>query len=165
MPIGLSPSYHSHGLRQYMVPQASTSVFMAEAIRLAVEGVASGRGGPFGAVVVKEGQIIGRGYNEVTSKNDPTAHAEMVAIREAAKTLGEFHLTGCELFTTCEPCPMCLAAIYWARIDRYYFGCTAQDAAAIEFADAFIHHELGVPPEKRTIPAVPLMRTEALSTF
>jgi tRNA(Arg) A34 adenosine deaminase TadA len=141
------------------------SSFMYEAIRLALEGVGSGRGGPFGAVVVKDGRIIGRGCNEVTSKNDPTAHAEIVAIREAAKTLGAFHLTGCELYTTCEPCPMCLAAIYWARIDRYYFGCTARDAAAIEFADAVIHHELGAPPSERTIPAVPLMRTEALAVF
>src|SRR4051794_26741521 len=141
------------------------SGFMAEAIRLAMDGVAAGRGGPFGAVVVKTGQIIGRGCNEVTSKNDPTAHAEIVAIREAAKSLGVFHLTGCELYTTCEPCPMCLAAIYWARIDRYYFGCTAQDAAAIEFADAFIHHELGAPPAERTIPAIPLMRIKALAAF
>ena len=139
--------------------------FMHEAIRLARDGVASGRGGPFGAVVVKDGQVVGRGCNEVTSQNDPTAHAEMMAIREAAKTLGVFHLTGCELYTSCEPCPMCLAAIYWARIDRYYFGCTAQDAAAIEFADAFIHHELGVPADQRTIPAIPLMRPEALAAF
>ena len=139
--------------------------YMARAIELAIENVRSGRGGPFGAVVVKKGQIVGRGCNEVTSKNDPTAHAEIVAIREAAKSLGVFHLTGCGLYTTCEPCPMCLAAIYWARIDRYYFGCTAQDAAAIEFADALIHHELGVPPADRTIPAIPLMRTEALAAF
>jgi tRNA(Arg) A34 adenosine deaminase TadA len=144
---------------------ASPSNFMSEAIRLAMEGVASGRGGPFGAVVVKDGRIVGRGCNEVTSKNDPTAHAEIVAIREAARALGVFHLTGCELYTTCEPCPMCLAAIYWARIDRYHFGCTAQDAAAIEFADAFIHHELGAVPAQRTIPAIPLMRTEALAVF
>jgi guanine deaminase len=144
---------------------ASQISFMAEAIHLALDGVAAGRGGPFGAVVVKEGRIVGRGCNEVTSKNDPTAHAEIVAIREAAKSLGVFHLTGCELYTTCEPCPMCLAAIYWARIDRYYFGCTAQDAAAIEFADAFIHHELGAPPAERTIPAIPLMRIKALAAF
>jgi guanine deaminase len=143
----------------------SPSDFMQEAIRLAMEGVASGRGGPFGAVVVKEGRIVGSGCNEVTSKNDPTAHAEIVAIREAAKSLGAFHLTGCELYTTCQPCPMCLAAIYWARIDRYYFGCTAEDAAAIEFADALIHHELGLAPEKRTIPAIPLMRSESLAAF
>jgi guanine deaminase len=138
---------------------------MSAAIHLALDGVSSGRGGPFGSVIVKEGQIIGRGCNEVTSKNDPTAHAEIVAIRDAAKSLGAFHLTGCELYTTCEPCPMCLSAIYWARLDRYYFGCTAQDAAAIEFADAFIHHELGLPPDKRTIPAIPLMRSESLVVF
>src|SRR6478672_1004277 len=148
----------------YSMPN-QRSKFMTEAIQLAVEGVAAGRGGPFGAVVVKEGQIVGRGCNEVTSKNDPTAHAEIVAIREAGKALGLFHLTGCELYATCEPCPMCLAAIYWARIDRYYFGCTAQDAAAIEFADAFIHHELGVPPAERTIPAIGLMRSEAMAAF
>jgi len=139
--------------------------FMQEAIRLALEGVAAGRGGPFGAVVVKDGQIIGRGQNEVTSANDPTAHAEVVAIRQACKNLGVFHLNGCELFATCEPCPMCLSAIYWARIDRYYFGCTAADASAIQFADDFIHHELSVPPAERTIPAISLMRTEALAAF
>src|SRR5690242_9351594 len=108
---------------------------MQEAIRLALDGVASGRGGPFGAVVVKDGQIIGRGQNEVTSTNDPTAHAEVIAIRQACKHQRTFHLTGCELYTSCEPCPMCLSAIYWAHIDRYYFGCTAHDAAAIQFAD------------------------------
>ncbi len=138
---------------------------MSEAIRLALDAVASGRGGPFGAVVVKDGQIIGRGCNEVTSQNDPTAHAEMIAIRTAAKALGAFHLTGCELYTTCEPCPMCLSAIYWAHLERYYFGCTAQDAAAIEFADAFIHHELSLLPDKRTIPAIPLMREESMAAF
>ena len=138
---------------------------MQEAIRLALDGVASGRGGPFGAVVVKDGQIIGRGCNCVTSTSDPTAHAEITAIREACRTLGAFHLSGCELYASCEPCPMCLSAVYWARIDRYYFGCTAQDAAAIQFADDFIHHELSVPPVKRTIPAIPLMRTDALAAF
>jgi guanine deaminase len=144
---------------------ADRNVFMAEAFRVGVVGVSAGRGGPFGAVVVKEGRIVGRGCNEVTSKNDPTAHAEVVAIREAARVLGVFHLTGCELYTTCEPCPMCLAAIYWARLDRYYYACTAQDAAAIEFADAFIHHELGLPPAQRTIPVLELMREEALEVF
>jgi len=138
---------------------------MQEAIRLAVEGVSSGRGGPFGAVVVKGGEIVGRGWNCVTSFNDPTAHAEIMAIREACKSLGLFHLAGCELYTSCEPCPMCLSAIYWARIDRYYFGCTAQDAAAIQFADNFICHELSAPPSERAIPAIPLMRVEALAAF
>jgi guanine deaminase len=139
--------------------------FMSEAIQLAVDGVASGRGGPFGAVVVKDGQVIGRGCNSVTSTNDPTAHAEIMAIREACRTLGVFHLPGCELYASCEPCPMCLSAIYWARIDRYYFGCTAQDAAAIQFADGFIRRELSVPPANRAIPAIPFMRTEALAAF
>lgn len=144
---------------------APSLVFMQEAIRLALDGVAAGRGGPFGAVVVQNGKIIGRGSNEVTSLNDPTAHAEVVAIRAACKALGRFHLTGCELYSSCEPCPMCLAAIYWARIDRYYFGCTAQDAAAIEFADDFLSRELSLPPHERTIQAIPLMRNEALAAF
>jgi len=138
---------------------------MREAIRLAVEGLTSSRGGPFGAVVVKNGQIIGRGQNEVTSTNDPTAHAEINAIRQGCQKLGTFHLIGCELYTSCEPCPMCLSAIYWSRIDRYYFGCTSQDAAAIQFADDFIRHELSVPTEQRTIPAIPLMRDDALAAF
>jgi guanine deaminase len=138
---------------------------MHAAIRLALDGVASNRGGPFGAVVVKEDQILGRGCNCVTSTNDPTAHAEVIAIRDACHALGGFHLTGCELYTTCEPCPMCLAAIYWARLDRYYFGCTAEDAAAIQFADDFIRHELSVPLPQRAVAAIPLMRTEALAVF
>jgi len=141
------------------------TAFMHEAIRLAIEGVESGRGGPFGAVVVKDDQIVGRGCNCVTSTNDPTAHAEVIAIRDACQALGNFHLTGCELYTTCEPCPMCLAAIYWARLERYYFGCTAHDAAAIQFADNFIRHELSVPPPLRTITAVEFMRAEALAAF
>jgi len=138
---------------------------MHEAIRLAIEGVSSGRGGPFGAVIVKDGQIVGRGCNEVLATSDPTAHAEVNAIRQACQALGIFHLAGCELYTSCEPCPMCLSAIYWARIERYYFGCTAQDAAAIQFADDLIRHELSVPPAERTIPAIPLMRSEALAAF
>jgi guanine deaminase len=147
------------------VRETSNQAFMREAVRLAIEGVNSGRGGPFGAVVVKDGQIIGRGSNQVTTTNDPTAHAEIIAIREACKSLGLFHLIGCELFTSCEPCPMCLSAIYWARIERYYFGCTAHDAAAIQFADDFIRRELSVPPAERAIPAIPLMRGEALAAF
>jgi guanine deaminase len=138
---------------------------MQAAIRLGAEGVSQNRGGPFGCVIVRDGQIIGRGENRVTSENDPTAHAEVVAIRDACHRLGVFHLTGCDLYTTCEPCPMCLSAIYWARIDRYYFGCTAADAAAIEFADDFIRRELSVPPQARTIPALPLMRDECLAVF
>jgi len=138
---------------------------MEEAIRLALDSVAGGRGGPFGAVVVKDGQIVGSGANEVTLTNDPTAHAEIVAIRDACRSLGAFHLNGCELYASCEPCPMCLSASYWARIERYYFGCTAEDAAAIQFADDFIRHELSVPPHLRSIPAIPLMRSEALVAF
>lgn len=148
-----------------MEPETFNSAHMSAAIRLAIDGVAAGHGGPFGSVVVKDGQIIGRGWNQVLIKNDPTAHAEIVAIRDACQNIGAFHLNGCALYTTCEPCPMCLSAIYWARLDRYYFGCTAQDAAKIDFADAFIHHELSLPPEQRTIPAIPLMRSEALAAF
>ena len=118
---------------------------MQDAIRLAIDGVNAGRGGPFGAVVVKDGQIVGRGCNEVTSTNDPTAHAEVVAIRDACRRLGVFHLAGCELYASCEPCPMCLAAIYWAHIDRYYFGCTAADAAAAGFSDEFVRQEITLP--------------------
>ena len=138
---------------------------MREAVQLAIQAVNSGRGGPFGAVVVKDGQIVGRGSNQVTTTNDPTAHAEIIAIREACRSLGVFHLVGCELYTSCEPCPMCLSAIYWARIERYYFGCTAEDAAAIQFADDFIRRELSVTPAARAIPAIPLMRKEALAAF
>jgi len=138
---------------------------MREAIRLAAEGAATNRGGPFGAVVVKDGQIIGRGSNLVTSTNDPTAHAEVVAIREACRTLGVFHLVGCEVYASCEPCPMCLSAIYWARIDRYYFACTAADAAAIQFADDFIRRELSLPPRARRIPAQQLLYDEGLAVF
>ena len=138
---------------------------MQEAIRLAIEGVNANRGGPFGAVVVKEGQIVGRGQNQVTSTNDPTAHAEVVAIRDACRQLGVFHLTGCEIYASCEPCPMCLAAIYWAQIDRLYYGATAADAHAIGFSDDEIRQQLALPPGARRLPAIPLMRTEALAAF
>jgi tRNA(Arg) A34 adenosine deaminase TadA len=139
--------------------------FMHEAIRLAVEGVNAGRGGPFGAVVVKDGQIVGRGCNQVTSTNDSTAHAEVVAIRDACQSLACYHLTGCELYATCEPCPMCLAAIYWAHLDRYYFGCTATDAAAAAFSDDFIRQQLATPIDRRVMPSQQIYRTEALATF
>ena len=115
---------------------------MREAIRLSIENVESGRGGPFGAVVVKDGVIIARGANEVTSTNDPTAHAEVVAIRNACKALGTYQLEGCEIYTSCEPCPMCLGAIYWARPDKMYYGNTKEDAAAIQFDDHFIYQEI-----------------------
>jgi tRNA(Arg) A34 adenosine deaminase TadA len=139
--------------------------FMREAIRQAIAGVAGDLGGPFGAVVVQQGQIVGRGCNCVTSTNDPTAHAEVMAIRNACRQLGVFHLTGCELYTSCEPCPMCLAAIYWAHIDRYFFGCTAEEAAAAGFADDFIHREFALPPDQRSIPAVRLLPAESAATF
>lgn len=138
---------------------------MHEAIRLAVEGVEAGRGGPFGAVVVKDGQIVGRGCNQVTSTNDPTAHAEVVAIRDACQRLGTFRLTGCEIYASCEPCPMCLATIYWSRIERLFYGCSAADAAAIGFSDEAIRQELGLPVERRAVQAVPLLREEALAAF
>ncbi|HEX5104830.1 MAG TPA: nucleoside deaminase [Pirellulaceae bacterium] len=138
---------------------------MQAAIDLALAGVAAGRGGPFGCVIVKDDQIVGRGCNQVTSTNDPTAHAEVVAIRDACARLGSFHLAGCELYASCEPCPMCLAAIYWARLDRLYFACTAADAAAIGFSDEFICGQLALPAAARCVPAIPLMRDEALAAF
>lgn len=144
---------------------AESADYMREAIRLAIDGVRAGRGGPFGTVIVHSGRIIGRGCNQVIATNDPTAHAEMVAIREACSVLGRFHLTGCELYTNCEPCPMCLAAIYWARLDRFYYGCTAADANAIGFSDDMIRRQLALPAEARGIPAIPLMRSESLAAF
>lgn len=138
---------------------------MHEAIRLAIDGVIAGRGGPFGTVIVKDGQIVGRGANVVTSTSDPTAHAEIVAIRDACARLGVFHLMGCELYTTCEPCPMCLAAIYWAHLDRFYFGCTMADAHAIGFSDQTIREQFALDAAARRIPAIPLMRTESIAVF
>jgi guanine deaminase len=139
--------------------------FMHEANRLAIDGVNAGRGGPFGAVVVKDGQIVGRGCNQVISTNDPTAHAEVVAIRDACQNLGTYRLAGCEIYASCEPCPMCLATIYWSRMDRFYYGCTAADATAIGFSDELIRQQLGLPVEQRSVAAIPLLRTEALAAF
>lgn len=138
---------------------------MARAIQLAIENVHSGRGGPFAALVVKDGRIVAEGANQVTSSNDPTAHAEINAIRAACQTLGSFQLSGCEIYTTCEPCPMCFGAIYWARPDRVYFGGNSADAAAAGFDDAFIYQQLGLNPGQRTLPFFPLMREEALECF
>src|ERR1700739_611172 len=138
---------------------------MARAIELSIENVRSGKGGPFAAVVVRDGAIIAEGVNQVTSTNDPTAHAEVMAIREACRKLADFELKDCELYTTCEPCPMCLGAIYWARPLRVYFGNTAQDAARIGFDDAFIYDELRQPLDRRRIPMIPLMRDEAQQAF
>jgi guanine deaminase len=139
--------------------------FMARAIQLSIEGVQSGRGGPFGAVIVKDGRILAEGVNQVTSTNDPTAHAEVWAIRQACEKLGVFELKDCELYTSCEPCPMCLGAIYWARLSRIYFANTAEDAARIGFDDSFIYRELKQPLSQRRIPAIQMMREEALAGF
>jgi len=139
--------------------------FMREAIRLSFETMRSNTGGPFGAVVVKDGKIIARGFNRVLETNDPTAHAEVVAIREACKVLNDFQLSGCSIYTSCEPCPMCLAAIYWARPDKVYFGNTKKDAADIEFDDQFIYDEIEKAFADRKIPMVPLLREEAMKAF
>jgi tRNA(Arg) A34 adenosine deaminase TadA len=139
--------------------------FMARAIELARENVRSGRGGPFAAVVVKGDRIIATGTNLVTSANDPTAHAEVVAIRAACAALGSFQLTECDLYTTCEPCPMCLGAIYWARPRKVFFGAIAADAAAAGFDDEFIYREIQRPLPDRQIPFVQMMRDESRTCF
>lgn len=138
---------------------------MERAIALALESVRSGRGGPFGAVIVKGSEIIAEGTNRVTSTNDPTAHAEIVAIREACLKLKDFQLTGCEIYASSEPCPMCLGAIYWARASRVFYGSSAADAAAAGFDDAVIFREFAKPPRARRIPMEQLMRDEALAAF
>ena len=138
---------------------------MREAIRLSIENVESGNGGPFGAVVVKDGKIIARGANQVTSTNDPTAHAEVVAIRKACEVLGSFQLDGCEIYTSCEPCPMCLGAIYWARPDKIYYANTKEDAAEISFDDQFIYEELDRPISERKLFTEQMLRDEALMAF
>jgi len=138
---------------------------MARAIQLSLENVLSGQGGPFGAVIVKGAVIVAEGVNRVTATNDPTAHAEVVAIREACAKLGVFELQECEIYTSCEPCPMCLGAIYWARLARIYFGSVAADASKIGFDDSFIYQELGRPYAQRSIPMVQLMREQALAAF
>ena len=138
---------------------------MHQAIKLADEGMQSGRGGPFGAVIVRHGEIVGRGNNRVTSTNDPTAHAEVTAIRDACANLKTFQLTDCELYTSCEPCPMCLSAIYWARIPTVYYGNTRADAAAIGFDDDFIYQQVPLPIEKRAIKMTSFLREAAQSSF
>ncbi|AMR29652.1 tRNA-specific adenosine deaminase [Hymenobacter psoromatis] len=138
---------------------------MREAIRLSLSNMQAGFGGPFGAVVVKDGQIIARGFNQVTSTNDPTCHAEVDAIRKACQVLGSFQLDGCDLYTSCEPCPMCLGAIYWARPARVFYANTKADAAAIGFDDQFIYDEIEKPLAERTLPIQQLLREEALVSF
>lgn len=139
--------------------------FMRAAIALSRAKMRADCGGPFGAIVVRRGKIVGRGWNQVTSTNDPTAHAEMLAIRAACQRLKTFQLNDCELYTSCEPCPMCLSAIYWARIKKVYYANTRRDAARIAFDDELIYREVSLPPSRRKIPMQPLMRAEALSVF
>jgi guanine deaminase len=139
--------------------------FMRRAIALALENVRSGNGGPFAALIVKDDRIVAEGTNRVTHSNDPTAHAEIVAIREACRVLRDFQLTGCDLYTTCEPCPMCLGAIYWARPGRIFYAATAADAAAAGFDDAFIYDELKIAAAARSIPMTQLLREDSLSAF
>jgi len=139
--------------------------FMRRAIALAMENVLTNGGGPFAAVIVKDGRIIAEGVNRVTTTNDPTAHAEVVVIREACRKLGDFQLSGCDLYTTCEPCPMCLGAIYWARPARIFYASTAADAAAVGFDDAFIYEELKISHPERRLPMSQLLREESLTIF
>ena len=138
--------------------------FMREAIKLSAESVQSG-GGPFGAVIVRNGEIIARGENRVTVCNDPTAHAEVSAIREAAARMGTYDLSGCEIYSSCEPCPMCLGASYWARLDRLYYAGTRADAANVGFDDAHIYEELPLDPSQRELPTQTLLREEAQRVF
>lgn len=139
--------------------------FLRRAIELAIENVRSGRGGPFGAVIVREGRIVAEGANLVTSNLDPTAHAEITAIRRACAALGRFHLDGCEIYSSCEPCPMCLGAIYWARLDRIWYSATRADAAAAGFQDEQLYREISAPVPLRSIPTVQLLPEEALVAF
>jgi tRNA(Arg) A34 adenosine deaminase TadA len=139
--------------------------FMLRAIELSRQNMQAGAGGPFGAVIVKDGQIIGEGWNQVTSSNDPTAHAEVTAIRDACKKAKNFSLDGAEIYTSCEPCPMCLAAIYWARIGKIFYGNTRKDAADIQFDDDFLYQEIPKDIKDRTVPMVQCGHQEALSVF
>lgn len=138
---------------------------MSRAIALSLENVRSNNGGPFGAVVVKDGEIVGEGANQVLATNDPSAHAEVVAIREACRKLSTFQLTGCEIYSSCEPCPMCMGLIYWSRPERVYYANTAADAARIGFDDDFIYHELARDPQNRSLKMEQIMRDEALIAF
>ncbi|MCK9452702.1 MAG: nucleoside deaminase [Bacteroidales bacterium] len=140
-------------------------IFMEEAIKLAASNLTSGNGGPFGAVVVKDGKIIGRGVNLVTSSNDPTAHAEVVAIRDACKNLKSFQLDGCEIYTSCEPCPMCLGAIYWARPSQLYFAASRDDAAHAGFDDSYIYKQIPLKPTDRDLKSLQIMQSESVKVF
>jgi guanine deaminase len=140
-------------------------IFMQMAIDLAIEGMNNNIGGPFGCIVVKNGEVVGKGCNSVATTNDPTAHAEVVAIRDACKNLDTFQLDGCFIYTSCEPCPMCLGAIYWARAAKIYYGCTRTDAAAFQFDDDFIYKELVLPMSDRQIPIYQCNRKESVKVF
>jgi guanine deaminase len=150
---------HSEG------PHMSNETHMRRAIALSLEKMRAGLGGPFGAVVVQRGAIVAEGFNQVTTLLDPTAHAEVVAIRLACRALGKFDLSGCEIFASCEPCPMCLSAIYWARLDRIWYANDRHDAAAIGFRDDFLYHEIPLAPDARSIPGLPLLRAEGKAAF
>jgi guanine deaminase len=139
--------------------------YMKEAIQLALDSVYKKNGGPFGAVVVKDGKIIGRGWNQVTKMHDPTAHAEVTAIRDACKNIGDFRLNGAVMYISCEPCPMCLAALYWSRIDKVYYAGTRKDAAAINFDDDLIYQQIPLPLSERILPFEQMMHAEAQATF
>jgi guanine deaminase len=152
-------------LSKLNVPAAPNPEFLRRAIALATGNVLGGKGGPFGAVVVRDGRIVGEGANAVTTTYDPTAHAEVNAIRAACRSLGTFMLSGCELYTSCEPCPMCLAACYWARLDAIYYGCSAADAAQAGFDDAFLYAEFQTDQASRTLPARQMLAEEARASF
>ncbi len=139
--------------------------WLERAIELSKQGMESGEGGPFGCIIVKDGEIVGQGNNRVTSSNDPTAHAEIVAIRDACEKLGTYQLTGCDIYTSCEPCPMCLGAIYWARPNRVVFANTREEAAAIEFDDDFIYNEINTKLRERKIPFIHVPHPEATKVF
>jgi guanine deaminase len=143
----------------------NTQKFMDEAVLLSKRYMEQGSGGPFGCVIVKDGTIVGRGWNNVLAGNDPTAHAEVMAIRDACRTLGTYQLTGCDIYSSCEPCPMCMGAIYWARPDHVYYANTRHDAADTGFDDSFIYDELVLPLEQRRIPMIAMDKTNALEAF
>jgi guanine deaminase len=147
------------------MPSLPNPEFLRRAIALATQNVVTGKGGPFGAVIVRDGKIVGEGANSVTATDDPTAHGEVNAIRAACKSLGTFTLSGCELYTSCEPCPMCLAASYWARLDAIYYGCSAADAARAGFDDAFLYSELRMDPDQRRLSSKQLLGDEAWASF
>jgi guanine deaminase len=140
---------------------AMNPIFLREAIRLSIDKMEADEGGPFGAIIVRGNEIVGRGWNRVTSTNDPTAHAEIVAIRDACSKLKTFSLAGCEIYSSCEPCPLCLAAIYWSRLAHIYFAATGEDAAAAGFDDVHFYSELGKPSNQRSIPMEQSLRQEA----